>query len=82
MKRNIDPIDVAIGRELHDIRKQRGFTLQEVADRLRCTRALLSMYEKGKTSISVPQLVRLCDIYQIQYTDVLERVRAFIYAKV
>lgn len=82
MKRMINAIDVAIGRELHDIRKQRRMTLQEVADRLHCTRALISMYEKGKTSISVPQLVKMCDIYQVEYTEVLEKVRSFIYGKV
>ena len=80
MKKYIDPIDVEIGRELRDIRKQRGMTLLEVANRLRCHKSLISHYELGKTSISVQQLIRLCEIYDVEYTDVLERVRKIIYS--
>ena len=79
MKKRIDPIDLAIGRELHDIRKQRGYTLLEVAERLGCTKSLISHYEHGKASISVQQLMRICTIYEVPYLDILEKVKGMIY---
>lgn len=79
MKKTIDKIDLAIGEELRDLRKQRGMTLLDVAERIGCTKSLISHYEHGKASISVPQLIKLCEIYQVPYVDVLEKVKRYIY---
>lgn len=82
MKRMINAVDAAIGRELRDIRKQRRITQQELAERLGCTKSLVSFYESGKASISVPQFVKICDIYQVDYSELLKKVRVFIYGKI
>lgn len=81
MKKTLDKIDVAIGKELKAIRLDKNMTMEEVSYRLNCSKGLISMYESGKASISVPQLVKLCDIYNIQYGNLLDKVKKYVYAR-
>lgn len=81
MKKTLDKIDVAIGKELKAVRLDKNMTMEEVSYRLNCSKGLISMYESGKASISVPQLVKLCDIYNIQYGDLLDKVKKYVYAR-
>lgn len=80
MKKQLDKVDVALGNELKAIRCDKGMTMEEVSYRLNCSKSLISMYESGKASISIPQLIRLCDVYGVQYGNVLDKVRKLVYA--
>lgn len=80
MKKQLDKIDVALGEELKKIRTDKNMTMEEVSYRLTCSKSLISMYESGKASISIPQLVKLCDVYGVRYGDVLDKVKKYVYA--
>lgn len=80
MKKQLDKIDIVLGNELKDLRTNKGMTMEEVSYRLNCSKALISMYENGKASISIPQLIKLCDVYNVQYGDLLDKVKKYVYA--
>lgn len=48
------------GPRLRAIRHSRGLTLTLVADRADVTKGFLSLLERGKTRVSVPTLLRIC----------------------
>ena len=81
MKKEYDKIDVAIGNELKRIRKEKRMTMQYVADRIGCTKGLISFYESGHTAVSIPQLIKMCDVYNVTYGDVLNAVKRIVYSK-
>ena len=81
MKKEYDKIDVAIGHELKKIRNEKRMTMQYVADRIGCTKGLISFYESGHTAVSIPQLIKMCDVYNVTYADVLNAVKKIVYSK-
>ena len=81
MRKPKSRIDVAIGDELKVLRQRNKLTLAEVAERMDCSRQLIMFYEKGIVSISVPQLIRICDIYNSSYIVVLEKVKSLVYTE-
>lgn len=51
-----------IGKKLKVLRKSRGFTQQDLADRLNCRRSTISNYEIGRRSPSVHELQKISSI--------------------
>ncbi|MFF8571673.1 helix-turn-helix domain-containing protein [Streptomyces sp. NPDC015140] len=57
--------EASTGAQLRKIRLSRGLSLTEVAHRADVTKGFLSQLERGLTSVSVPTLLRVCDVLQI-----------------
>jgi len=51
-----------LGPKLRALRTERQLTLETLAERAGLTKGFLSLVERGQTTISVPNLLRLCDI--------------------
>ena len=51
-----------LGPKLRELRKERELTLEAVADRAGLTKGFLSLVERGQTTISVPNLLKVCEI--------------------
>ena len=51
-----------IGKKLKVLRKSRGLTQQDLADRLECRRSTISNYEIGRRSPSIQELSRIASI--------------------
>lgn len=54
-----------LGPKLRTLRKERELTLEAVADRAGLTKGFLSLLERGQTTISVPNLLRVCEILSV-----------------
>jgi transcriptional regulator with XRE-family HTH domain len=50
-----------LGPKLRDARRNKALTLEEVADRAGVTKGFLSLVERGRAAISVPNLLRVCE---------------------
>ncbi|MFJ8653073.1 helix-turn-helix domain-containing protein [Streptomyces rochei] len=57
--------EASTGAQLRKIRLSRGLSLTEVAHQAEVTKGFLSQLERGLTSVSVPTLLRVCDVLQI-----------------
>jgi len=51
--------------EMKQIREEKGYTLQQVADKLSLTRASISLYENGKRQPSTQILLALSKLYNV-----------------
>ena len=62
-----------VGRRLRSIRRQRGFSLQDVQtlSEGEFKAAVLGAYERGERSISVPRLHRLAGYYDVPVAQLL-----------
>lgn len=63
---------IMIGKTMKNIRKVRGLTQEEVAEKLELAPRYISDIERDKTKGSLDTLVRLCNIYKITPTYVLK----------
>jgi transcriptional regulator with XRE-family HTH domain len=66
--------DQRIGKRLQEAREKRGLSLRDVAARYHKTYTTIYSYETGRNGINVSVLKDLCDIYGINYLDLLNEV--------
>ncbi len=64
--------DIKIGELLRRTRKSFGYTQEDVADMLDLAPRYISDIERNKTKGSVDTLVKLCNVYHITPTYVLQ----------
>jgi transcriptional regulator with XRE-family HTH domain len=60
-----------LGQRLSRIRKERGFTQQQLADRTGLIQVLISDYEHGKLRLSAETAVRFADVLGITTDELL-----------
>jgi transcriptional regulator with XRE-family HTH domain len=60
------------GARLREIRQQRGMSLVDVSKKADITKGFLSLAERGRTNVSVPVLMRICDALDIGIADLFE----------
>jgi transcriptional regulator with XRE-family HTH domain len=53
------------GRRLKDLRKQKGYTQKELADRIGVRQAQLNKYEGGSNAPSLEKLVELAEVLEV-----------------
>ena len=61
-----------LGPKLRELRKERELTLEAVADRAGLTKGFLSLLERGQTTISVPNLLKVCEILGVSVGSLFE----------
>jgi transcriptional regulator with XRE-family HTH domain len=54
-----------VGPQLRKIRQDRGLSVTSVAESAGVTKGFLSLAERGKTRVSVPVLLRVCEVLEI-----------------
>ncbi|HEL2384387.1 TPA: helix-turn-helix transcriptional regulator [Streptococcus suis] len=57
-------------RRIKDLREDADYSQQYVAEKLFCTQATYSRIESGKRGLSIPDLIRLSNLYNVS-TDYL-----------
>lgn len=56
---------IAIGKQLRELRKSRGWRQSEVADKVGLSRSAVSNIEAGKRALTLNTLKRFCEVYSI-----------------
>lgn len=77
----IKPFYKELGKILKDIRIEKRITQQEVADRLQIARQNVSTYENGLKTLDVDTFLMICDILQVDYTEIIQKVKKLVYRK-
>ena len=73
-KLNLPPIPMgeqSIGRRLAQLRKQRGYTQKELAERMGLIQSLISSYERDKLRLSAEMLVRFSIALKVSVDQIL-----------
>ena len=52
---------------IRELRKQKGFTQQQVADHLQIDRSTYAYYESGRSRLSINIVVDLAHLFQVSY---------------
>ncbi len=63
--RKPDPVDVAVGWNIRQLRQQAGISLERVAGRLEMSFQQLQRYETGASRISAAMLVRVAQVLEV-----------------
>lgn len=61
------------GENLKMLRKQKGFSQEELAARLHVVRQTISKWEKGLSVPDAEMLIRLAEILEVSVSELLER---------
>jgi DNA-binding NtrC family response regulator len=67
--RREDELHATIGRQIRDLRKQRGLTLKQMARRTNLSVSLLSQIERAESSASVSSLFKVATALDVRLTD-------------
>jgi transcriptional regulator with XRE-family HTH domain len=65
------PVVDGLGPKLRSLRRDRGMSLQQVADATGISSSFLSLVENGKNDLTVARLIRLVAYYGIAVSDLL-----------
>lgn len=63
--------EVNIAGPIRQLRKNRGMTLQEVADKAGLSVSYISSVERGKTSPTIANLIKICDALHMAVADLI-----------
>ena len=63
-----DQESVRIGRQIRDLRKAKGITLQSMADRIERSVGYVSQVERGVSALPIPVLQLISDVLGVQIT--------------
>ena len=61
----------SVGEKLKDLRKSRGFTLEEVIQKLNISKSTYERMEKGDTGTWITKIGLICNLYQIEPEELL-----------
>lgn len=65
---------IYLGKILQETRNALGLKQSEIADKLGCTSANISSWERGKSKIDIGSFASLCKIYNIDFANTLNKV--------
>ena len=65
-------ISISLGKIFQATRKAKGYTQEYVAEKLQLGSRYISDLERGKTIGSIPTFVKLCNIYEVSPTYILQ----------
>lgn len=71
LKKNIRIMNTIIGNKLKELRKSRGFTLEEVCEQLNISPSTYTRMEKGETASWTTMIDKICGIYKIEPEELL-----------
>ena len=61
-----------LAKTLKKLRENCGYTQQQVADALNIDRSTYTYYETAKTTPDINTIIKLCKIFNVSYSDILE----------
>ena len=64
-----------LGILIKEARISAGLTQADVANMLKITSQNVSSWERGKSKIDIDSLISLCDIYQIDFINLINQVK-------
>jgi transcriptional regulator with XRE-family HTH domain len=63
--------DVQLGKRLAQIRKERGYTQVELADKVGVMQTIISDYERGRLRVNPTMLAKLATVLQVSADEIL-----------
>jgi transcriptional regulator with XRE-family HTH domain len=74
MSDGVDPMDVALGHAVRDLRRRRGLSQTELGDRLGVGFQLVRAYERGAQPLSLAALSRIAKTLECRSSDLVSAV--------
>ncbi len=68
-RKNMDP-KIDLGKFIHQLRKERNYTLKFVADKLKMDLSLLSKIENGERQLQSHMLNGLSELFDLEYKEI------------
>jgi quercetin dioxygenase-like cupin family protein/DNA-binding XRE family transcriptional regulator len=62
---------IELGNRLRELRRERGYSLSQVAQQTHISRSFLGLVESGKSDITITKLMRLTRFYGLHIADIL-----------
>lgn len=67
-----DPIDIAVGDRIRQLRKARGITQTELANAIGLTFQQVQKYEKARNRISASKLAQIANIFNVDVAELFQ----------
>ena len=66
---------MSIGKKLYELRKQKGLSQEEVADKLNVSRQTVSKWETDQSMPDFDKIVPICELYSITADELLMGIK-------
>ena len=73
-----DAFDVALGKTMRKYRKDKRLTMEQVGQKVGCTKQMISLYELGKAAITVSMLRSICECYDVTYPELIREAAQLV----
>ena len=73
MKNELQPLTVRTAADLKRIRREQGFTMQSLADKLAVSREMVTRWESGKENLTLGTVERICSALDVQAVVLLQQ---------
>lgn len=73
---------MSIGQKLSDLRKKKGLSQEEVADKLGVTRQTISKWETDQSTPDFDKIIPICELYGLSADELLGNIREGEYGSV
>jgi len=64
---------IYLGKNLRFLRKQKGWTQAELAEKLQVNRSLIGAYEEGRSEPRLTTLMLLCELFKVDVASLLQK---------
>lgn len=68
-----------LGVSIKEARQRRGYTQQQLADRMNVSRSCIANWEKGTRVINVVDVLTLCDILNVKASELTEKAEKYLF---
>lgn len=72
LEAEMNQVSVQVGEKIRKYRKDRGITLQQLADAIHKSRSSVSKYENGEISLDIQTLFEIAEILQVSHERLLD----------
>lgn len=73
MKNSVDPIYEEIGRRIFKAREEKGYTQEQLANKISLKRTSITNIEKGRQQLLVHMLVKIADELEVQIESLIPK---------
>jgi transcriptional regulator with XRE-family HTH domain len=70
-EQTLDDPSITIGKRLQSVRKRRGLTQKELADKIGMTREVVASYETGRSHLTATTLLDIAAVLRVTVNEIL-----------
>ncbi len=74
-----DKLKKEIASQIVELRESRGFTQQDLAERINVSRSTVANWEQQRREVGADELLKIYDIFGVDTNEYINKLKKFLY---